>query len=129
MTGEYIFSLNKGRLPEHAGGKAFHLRTLMDKAYAVPETYVCTWQAYIRYLDSDPSLREDLRSELSEKIGPGKSYAVRSSANIEDHVNHSFAGQFKSFLDVSGLENVLDAIEEIWDNARSPEVELYFATT
>ena len=129
MTGEYIFSLNKGRLPEHAGGKAFHLRTLMDKAYAVPETYVCTWQAYIRYLDSDPSLREDLRSELSEKIDPGKSYAVRSSANIEDHVNHSFAGQFKSFLDVSGLENVLDAIEEIWDNARSPEVELYFATT
>lgn len=126
MTSKYIFSLKHDRLPAAAGGKAYYLRSLLEKGFPVPETFVCTWQAYERFLESDDALLEDLKAELTKKLDLKKSYAVRSSANIEDHANHTFAGQFKSILDVSGLDNVLDAIQDIWDNTWSPEVEAYY---
>ena len=126
MPSKYIFSLKHDRLPAAAGGKAYYLRSLMEKGFPVPETFVCTWQAYERFLEFDDALLEDLKVELTKKLDLNKSYAVRSSANIEDHANHSFAGQFKSILDVCGLNHVLDAIQEIWDNTWSPEVEAYY---
>jgi len=46
MTSKYIFSLKHDRLPASAGGKAYYLRSLLEKGFPVPETFVCTWQAY-----------------------------------------------------------------------------------
>ena len=40
--------------------------------------------------------------------------AVRSSAVVEDLPGASFAGQYSSFIFVSGLANVLDAIKKCW---------------
>ncbi|MBN8478680.1 MAG: phosphoenolpyruvate synthase [Burkholderiales bacterium] len=45
---------------------------------------------------------------------PGASYAVRSSATAEDLPDASFAGQQETFLNISGLENILHAVREVF---------------
>ena len=51
--------------------------------------------------------------ELSKKCEPGNGeVAVRSSGVAEDQPKTSFAGQFETFLNVSGKENLLKAIKE-----------------
>jgi pyruvate,water dikinase len=45
---------------------------------------------------------------------PNAPVAVRSSATAEDLPDASFAGQQETFLNVSGLENVLKAIKEVF---------------
>lgn len=46
--------------------------------------------------------------------GEEHAYAVRSSATVEDGAEHSFAGQFDSFLDVRGWEALLAAVRACW---------------
>ncbi|MEO5315839.1 phosphoenolpyruvate synthase [Pseudarthrobacter sp. CC12] len=44
----------------------------------------------------------------------GLSWAVRSSATAEDLPDASFAGQQETFLNVSGIENILKAIKDVF---------------
>lgn len=50
--------------------------------------------------------------KLEKEYGENCEVAVRSSAVSEDQPKASFAGQFESFLNVSGEENLLDAIKK-----------------
>jgi pyruvate,water dikinase len=45
---------------------------------------------------------------------PGISVAVRSSATAEDMPDASFAGQQETFLNISGLNNLLKAVREVF---------------
>jgi pyruvate, water dikinase len=45
---------------------------------------------------------------------PDASWAVRSSATAEDLPDASFAGQQETFLNIKGLENILQAIREVF---------------
>lgn len=45
---------------------------------------------------------------------PTATWAVRSSATAEDLPDASFAGQQETFLNISGLENILHAIREVF---------------
>ena len=90
-----------------------------------PVTYVCDWKAHHRYLADDTSLVPELREELARIIAPDRKYAVRSSANIEDSLERSFAGQFKSSLNVQGVDSILQAIWSIWSSANTPMVNAY----
>ncbi|CAG0999313.1 pyruvate, water dikinase [Burkholderiales bacterium] len=45
---------------------------------------------------------------------PGATYAVRSSATAEDLPEASFAGQQETFLNISGIDNILHAIREVF---------------
>jgi pyruvate,water dikinase len=45
---------------------------------------------------------------------PGVSVAVRSSATAEDMPDASFAGQQETFLNISGLDNLIHAIREVF---------------
>jgi pyruvate,water dikinase len=49
-----------------------------------------------------------------EQGNRGASFAVRSSATAEDLPEASFAGQQETFLNISGLDNVLHAIKEVF---------------
>jgi hypothetical protein len=42
------------------------------------------------------------------------SFAIRSSAEHEDSQNTSFAGIYDSFLNVTGLENIIQAVVRVW---------------
>ena len=54
----------------------------------------------------------DAFAVLDEK--QGASFAVRSSATAEDLPQASFAGQQETFLNVSGIENILDSIRLVF---------------
>ena len=49
-----------------------------------------------------------------EAGAPDMTWAVRSSATAEDLPEASFAGQQETFLNISGLDNVLHAIKEVF---------------
>lgn len=46
--------------------------------------------------------------------GTERAYAVRSSATVEDATDHSFAGQFESFLNVRGPDALIEAVRKCW---------------
>ncbi len=53
-------------------------------------------------------------AELEREYGTGVSWAVRSSATAEDLPGASFAGQQETFLNVSGLARVKQAVHEVF---------------
>jgi pyruvate,water dikinase len=125
MPEEYIFSLQNTSQIRTIGNKAENLRFLAAKGFPTPVTYVCTWEAHARYVQDDVQVAKALRNELAAKLDSKKRYAVRSSANLEDGLDSTFAGQFKSVLDVRGVDEILQAIWSIWATTRSPAVQAY----
>lgn len=126
MRTEYIYNLKGKAIPETIGSKATNLRFLVEKKYPIPETFVCTWDAHKHYFNPvEEPINDLLKVELLQKLDLTKHYAIRSSANIEDGSNYSCAGQFKSILNVSGVENILNAIQSIWSSTHSEGVKTY----
>lgn len=125
MNKRYILPISQRNLPETVGTKAINLRKLKNRGLLVPNTYICTWHAYQEFKMNGTDLRSKLANEFQDIIDPQKLYAIRSSANIEDGLDYSFAGQFKSFLEQQGLEQVLAAVWSIWQSAQSPEITTY----
>lgn len=52
--------------------------------------------------------------ELSQQLGPEVTFAVRSSATAEDLPEASFAGQQETYLNVSGIEDILTAVRKVF---------------
>ncbi|MDR0850865.1 MAG: phosphoenolpyruvate synthase, partial [Clostridiales Family XIII bacterium] len=59
-------------------------------------------------------LPESAVAEISLRIKPDMKYAVRSSATKEDLGSLSFAGQYKTFLNISGVAAVAEAVTECY---------------
>jgi pyruvate,water dikinase len=62
--------------------------------------------------DLDAAIR--LQYGLLDRDNPGASFAVRSSATAEDLPDASFAGQQETFLNVSGIDEVLHRMKEVF---------------
>ena len=129
MRTEYIYNLRAKKIPDSIGAKARNLGFLISKKFQIPETYVCTWEAHLNYLTESHSIHKIIEHEIAQKIDLTKDYAIRSSANIEDSTYYSFAGQFKSILNVRGIENIITAIEAIWSSTYSKGVRTYLKRT
>lgn len=64
-----------------------------------------------------PRLEQEIRAqfEILKNGSPGElSFAVRSSATAEDLPDASFAGQQESYLNVVGIEDVLDRMKHVF---------------
>ncbi|HXR07374.1 MAG TPA: PEP/pyruvate-binding domain-containing protein, partial [Candidatus Acidoferrum sp.] len=61
------------------------------------------------------------------ELGEERSFAVRSSATVEDAAGMSFAGQFESILNVRGADALLDAIKSCWLSLFSERALIYLA--
>ena len=126
------------------GGKAFNLRRLSDTAGRVPPWFCLSSTLFdevianhddtlpnfsdaaqrVQSWQFPPSLEQEL-ARLSAVIGnETATFAVRSSAAVEDSGEHSFAGQFESVLNVRP-EDVPEAIRQVWLSACSERVEAY----
>jgi len=122
---QYICDLRDKKVSQNIGSKAQNLRYLIENKFKTPKTFVCTWDAHKHYLKNDCQITEIIKHELSKKINKNCYYAIRSSTNIEDGHSYSFAGQFKSILNVKGLDNIIEAIESIWSSTSSKGVKTY----
>ncbi len=61
------------------------------------------------------------------ELGDERSFAVRSSATVEDAAGMSFAGQFESILNVRGADALLGAIKTCWLSLFSERALVYLA--
>ncbi|HHH41080.1 MAG TPA: hypothetical protein ENK56_03640, partial [Chloroflexi bacterium] len=127
----YILSLTEIAEDDgsRVGSKALRLAQMARAGLPVPPALCLTTDAYRSFLeahvppndDPDPAtLREaEVPPEVARAIeeacaalsGP---LAVRSSATAEDLPGASFAGQYDTFLNVVGLEGLLEAVRTCW---------------
>jgi len=57
---------------------------------------------------------------------PNSSFAVRSSASIEDTTSYSFAGQANTYLFQKNINDVIKSVKKCWASLYSPQALLYF---
>jgi phosphohistidine swiveling domain-containing protein len=107
------------------GRKAERLSWLTRHHRRVPQTYVLPFNGYRSILEDPVRGWPDLERKLQRVLDGDRLYAVRSSASVEDEVNHSFAGQFRSQLDVRGVHAVMDAIRQVYDSLHAVSLESY----
>ena len=94
-----------------------NLNQLHKKGFSIPLTYAIPWDIQRTYYKNGRRIPDSFRRDLERIIDFNKSYAVRSSANVEDAQSQSYAGQFLSILDVKGVDQALDAIQAVWDSS------------
>ena len=75
--------------------------------------------AEIRRWVGEAPLPAELEKQVREAFaaldgGAGASFAVRSSATAEDLPDASFAGQQETFLNIRGIDNVIEAIRHVF---------------
>lgn len=115
------------------GGKAVGLASLLRAGQRVPASFVVTSAAYRDYVAAggiSAAVREAIvrsYSALCERHGTDLVVAVRSSATIEDSTEASCAGQFRTFLGASGVEDILEQVEQCWRATLEPAVSSYRA--
>ncbi len=104
---------------ELVGGKAYNLNILKESNINVPNFFVISSKMYELYLDEKLDLNyvENCINEYcNNNFKKETLFAIRSSANVEDSNNMSYAGQFKSYLNV-GQEEIFKHIQKCWDFA------------
>ena len=68
-----------------------------------------------------PEVEKQIREEYARVVSDGKgtprgnaSFAVRSSATAEDLPDASFAGQQETYLNIRGVDNILEAVKRVF---------------
>lgn len=116
MVQRYMLGASEIRSNVNVGNKAASLALLKQRGFLIPETYVCQFDAFNQYREG-VNIQEDLKEQLTEIINAEKRYSIRSSADIEDTSSYSFAGQFKTHLDVKGIDNIVSSVQDIWESS------------
>lgn len=115
------------------GGKAAGLGSLIRAGQRVPASFVVTSLAYYSYIARDPrvmsaQVRElvaDGYRTLCQSVADDVPVAVRSSAAVEDSTDASCAGQFRTHLGASGADEVVAEVQQCWESAFAPHVDVY----
>ncbi|MDD1747320.1 MAG: hypothetical protein LUQ16_06130 [Methanomassiliicoccales archaeon] len=117
MEQKYVVPLREARSNKEYGNKAQRLSFLAEKGHKVPPGFVVSIRAKQDHERDKEETLKGLRAELSKVLNPNARYAVRSSSNQEDAAGHSYAGQFLTLLDLQGVDQVLDAIKQVWSSS------------
>jgi hypothetical protein len=125
----YVIEIGKAKNVDQVGSKAKGLWFLQRHGIKIPQTHVCTTKAHQHFNESRNQILSALHKELIGFIDPLAKYSIRSSANLEDSDQYSFAGQFKTFLNISSLHGVINAIVSIWESSQSEQLAKYMDKT
>ncbi len=131
----YILHPSESTSVARLGGKAAALAALHGSGVSIPAWFVLTPEAFDASLGPQErpaaatlTMSAEPRRELSEALAQlcpdGEPVAVRSSAGDEDGSEHSFAGQFESFLFVQPAQ-VPEAVAAVWRSAFSERLLAY----
>lgn len=126
------------RAIEEVGGKAHTLGRLLRAGFPVPDGFVLTTEA-LSPPPEPPGTDASEHAEGSSPLSPavarkleaaaarlgGARLAVRSSGVSEDGTHASYAGQFRTELDVEGGEELKVAIRRCWTAGSSERVRAY----
>ena len=139
------------------GGKGAALARLINHRHPVPVTGVVTTSAYRAVRDANPAIGELIRriddgaapeerevdrvfeeahiaedvarsiADMMHEVGAGGPVAVRSSATVEDLSGSSFAGQYRSLLNVDSSDDAaaIDAVRAVWASLWYPAPSAY----
>lgn len=136
------------------GGKAAELSHLQKNGFQIPPGIVLPrhcWRMLLEHNDADTriaailsstdtpdqksrllrrliltlKLPDTISAAISTYIDPSKSYAIRSSGMLEDMAEFSFAGQYDTFLQVTGLEEIQIALLKCYASLYSKTVLTY----
>jgi len=101
------------------GPKADNLEQLADAGFNVPKFYVVP--ANTKNDINSPDTKHKLQSDFKEWLISHhvSAVAVRSSSTQEDSRAKSFAGQFKTVLDVQNSNDFIGALKEVFDSKQS----------
>jgi len=116
-----IYSIDQipAELLPDVGGKARGLNQLIKFGNPVPEAFIVT--------DTDDGDSLDDAVELYGRMGFDR-VSVRSSATLEDGNDYSAAGQFSTFLNVSGTDDLRRAIRDCVASLHNDTAEHYAKT-
>ena len=116
-NGRYIYSLKSRFNVTETGNKAQSILFLKRHNCRIPSTFILLARTLDEYRLYGNSIIEKLKKEIARL--PDCKYAIRSSTNIEDSENHSFAGQFQTLTNIRGCDNILNAIVDVWKSVDS----------
>lgn len=110
-----------------AGGKGFNLLKLAKASYKVPR-FVIIPSGFLQEIGhySQPQklfALETIINKIISELSVSR-FAVRSSVCAEDGTEYSFAGQFKTILNVSA-DNLAEAVLEVHASASSQQTATY----
>jgi len=112
--------------PRLLGGKGAALQTLRAHGIPVPPFAVVTTEAFGAGDDASvPDLERQIIAAASAVAGDTGRVVVRSSATVEDRPGSSFAGQFRSVLDVAVPDEVMSAVRSVWRSLGSTAAQTY----
>jgi pyruvate,water dikinase len=120
VPGGFATTAHAFRLFLQHGGLAARIQTRLDTLDVDDVRALAEAGAQIRGWIVDtpfpPELNEAITSEFARLTAdhPGATFAVRSSATAEDLPDASFAGQQETFLNVSGIADVLHHMKEVF---------------
>ncbi|MCE9661169.1 MAG: phosphoenolpyruvate synthase [Burkholderiales bacterium] len=105
--------LAEGNLARRIGERLARLDTDDVRALAEAGAEIRGW---IEQQPFPPALEVAIRTEYERLAAesPGATFAVRSSATAEDMPDASFAGQQETFLNVSGIDEILAKMREVF---------------
>lgn len=107
------------------GGKAFGLNKLNKLNVNVPPAYGIDQESINKILKREILTIKELKKILND-FNEKTKFAIRSSAANEDGTTKSFAGMYKTILNVSNnIEDIISSIKEVYDSAFSLRVKSY----
>ena len=107
------------------GGKAFGLNKLNKLNVNVPPAYGIDQESINKILKREILTIKELKKILND-FNEKTKFAIRSSAANEDGTTKSFAGMYKTILNVSNnIEDIISSIKEVNDSAFSLRVKSY----
>lgn len=120
-----IINISDKTVSEKIGNKAKNLSILKNRGFNVPNGIILDSDIYDIIKKNNFIVPDDVKKEISDRIDQNKKYAVRSSGLKEDLSDLSFAGQYRTTLNVSGIDNICQAIIDCYNSITSNTVIAY----
>ena len=107
------------------GNKAASLLEMKELGFPVPDFFILSTDFFQQYKKNpQENITAEVRAFLSSHFDSSHqgTWAVRSSSNKEDGQNFSFAGLFETYLGLSKMSEIENAILNCWKSTNSERV-------